>query len=417
MVTYNSYATQKNNLNIIQFNDKIDEAHINEINNILMQCKRKEILKAHKPSVWQNKTNGYWYTRIDGKLVRKKELITLEDVIVQNALSKEQEVNPTIEELFYEWANDRLMRKTIKKGTHERLVSTFKRHYGDIKDKRITSMSDIDWCKFIEAEAAKYDLDSKGLAKVKEIARGSLTWAKRQRYIYWSIDDMLKMVDVKPRKVYKDESTQVYNKDELAAYRKYLITHMSTGKNKNNHKDIALLLASITGMRPGELVALRHEDIHDSSIDVRGSESRYHDNNHNYIKDVDKPKTEAGYRNIVIPAGNDWILDIMRAFPQYPDGYVFRKENGERMTCNSLTSYNRRALKKMGLLYRSTNKLRKTYASILLDAKTDNNLVIKQMGHTSLDITESAYHRDRKDESEKSRKLSEIDELVIKSAI
>ena len=45
---------------------------------------------------------------------------------------------------------------------------------------------------------------------------------------------------------------------------------------------------------------------------------------------------------------------------------------------------------------KSPHKIRKTYATILLDASVDQNLIMQQMGHTSIVTTERHYHRNRK---------------------
>lgn len=72
----------------------------------------------------------------------------------------------------------------------------------------------------------------------------------------------------------------------------------------------------------------------------------------------------------------------------------------------------------VGIKRRSPNKMRKTYASILLDNKIDVNLVESMMGHTQITTTEMHYHRNRKSELKKQEILSQIPEFsnVIKQA-
>ena len=72
-----------------------------------------------------------------------------------------------------------------------------------------------------------------------------------------------------------------------------------------------------------------------------------------------------------------------------------------------------RVCKHLGIAPKSPHKIRKTYASILIDAGLDNNLVIKQMGHTNISLTESHYHRDRKDLESKIEAINSLEDFHI----
>jgi len=47
---------------------------------------------------------------------------------------------------------------------------------------------------------------------------------------------------------------------------------------------------------------------------------------------------------------------------------------------------------KLGLSRRSSHKIRKTYGTTLLDAKVDDALVAKQMGHKDVATTRKLYY-------------------------
>ncbi len=71
--------------------------------------------------------------------------------------------------------------------------------------------------------------------------------------------------------------------------------------------------------------------------------------------------------------------------------------------------------RKLGIKHKSPHKLRKTYASILLDNNLDNNLITSLMGHTDISMTEGHYHRDRKDQDKKNALVSNLVEFKAKT--
>ena len=60
------------------------------------------------------------------------------------------------------------------------------------------------------------------------------------------------------------------------------------------------------------------------------------------------------------------------------------------------------ACRKVGIPERSTHKIRKTYASMLLSSGIDEKLVTSQMGHTDISLTKEIYYYNRdSDETKK----------------
>lgn len=387
-----------------------DDTLKERINEMVMQSKRQQILQKYEGKIWQGTTNKFWYVKIDGRLIKKKERHDLEDLIVQTMLKREEEVNfPTIEELFYQWADDRLQRKRIAYGTYNRQVNEYKKHFNETEfgQRRINSMSEADWINFLEVEVARLKLTSKGLSRFKEIVKGILLHAKKKSLIDFNVIDMLAMADIKPFPTVKNDSTQVFNKDEFQKIREYAMNHID-GRN------LAILLLTVTGLRPGEIVSLKWEDVDDLFIHVSRTETAYYNKDIHVVEVKDSPKTEAANRDVVLAEGNKWIIDEIKKLKRYDDGFVFRKERSEdRLTAGSLDKRFRTIQRHLNIPVRSLNKIRKTYGTILCDAKADNRFILKQMGHTDIATTEGAYHRDRRTLEEKCKNLSAITELTI----
>ena len=78
-----------------------------------------------------------------------------------------------------------------------------------------------------------------------------------------------------------------------------------------------------------------------------------------------------------------------------------------RIRAKRFNTWLHRACKEVGIPERSTHKIRKTYASILLSCGVDEKLVTSQMGHTDIAVTRSIYYYNRDKDAEKKRVISE----------
>ena len=79
------------------------------------------------------------------------------------------------------------------------------------------------------------------------------------------------------------------------------------------------------------------------------------------------------------------------------------------------TIYFRKAMEKacdaVGIKRRSPHKIRKTYASILLDNNIGEKMVIENMGHTNIETTNNSYARRRKNSKQRLEVVSAIPEF------
>ena len=66
-----------------------------------------------------------------------------------------------------------------------------------------------------------------------------------------------------------------------------------------------------------------------------------------------------------------------------------------RIRAKRFNTWLHRACKKVGIPERSTHKIRKTYASVLLSSGVDEKLITSQMGHTDIAVTRDIYYYNR----------------------
>lgn len=113
-----------------------------------------------------------------------------------------------------------------------------------------------------------------------------------------------------------------------------------------------ILLAFETGLRCGELSALEWKDVSDGKINVHNTEIKFKDEDGVVRHEVrDYPKTEAGFREIILTDRAKRILRVIRTLNPFGK-YIFTK-NGKRMIGKVFTSRLYRICDALGIRRRS----------------------------------------------------------------
>ena len=380
-----------------------------DIQSIIEMEKKKELVEKHPYKAWQGK-NGSWYVYLPDKekgrvLKRKSTKAGIENVIV--AYQKEQMDNPTIEEVFNEWNDYRRDLKKIAKSSHTRMKQTFNQHFKEFGKKKIKTVTELEIIEFLERQIPEHNLSAKSFASLKTIMRGILKRAKRKGYISFSPELLFADLDVSDKefhKTIKEDYEVVFDEHETALMLNYLKEHCDI-------KNAGILLMFVTGVRIGELAALKHEDLNPETgtVKIRRTETRYMENGSTVYDVKDYPKTQAGVREIVVPTSYQWLVRDLYTSSSEGD-YVF-KENDKRLTTYHLRKREYYVCNQTGVYKKSPHKIRATYDSILLDANVDRRMVKDQMGHSEIKVSENNYHRNRKSFDRKQQILDAIPEF------
>ncbi len=159
---------------------------------------------------------------------------------------------------------------------------------------------------------------------------------------------------------------------------------------------LLIRLAYYTGMRAGECCALQWPD-----VDLRRREIYVHQT---AVQDVswtvqELPKTRASVRRVSFAAALRPLLqearlrqrkDRFRYGRYYREGnFVCAMECGSMTTPNNVRYFNQWCKDAIG--HGSFHTLRHTYATMMLEAGADLELVSKQLGHSSLAVTARVY--------------------------
>ena len=367
---------------------------IPNIQSIIEMKKRQELLDNHPYKIWCG-SNGKWYTylpdEMKGRVLKKKSTRKdIEDVVIQYQESVMS--NPTIDDLFTEWNDHRRDIGRIAKSSHTRLRQVYDRHFKEFGKRRVASVKENEWIDFLEAQVFEHNLSSKAFASLKSVVKGMLKWAKRQGMITYSPELMLTELDlfdtVFSKKI-KEDYEEVFDEDETQKMLSYLI-----GNRDIRNDGITLLFVS--GMRVGELVGIKPQDIdlNANAVKIRRTETRFKEGDDTIYAIKEYPKTTAGIREIVIPSSYSWLLKDLYDMSNGHE-YVF-EEHGKRLTTLLVRKRIYSICNKTGVYKKSPHKIRATYDTILLDNGVDKRTVKDQMGHSDIAVSEKNYHRNRK---------------------
>lgn len=174
--------------------------------------------------------------------------------------------------------------------------------------------------------------------------------------------------------------------DELSSY------------SKNIRKAYMVEFMVLTGLRYGELIALREEDLFDGYIKVTGTIDFRSGHYSEVIRTP--PKTNAAFRNVSLPnRAVDIIITILqenavlKMMTSYNDqGYIFTNKKGNPIDYRTFAPALKRAARVCNINKPVTSHwLRHTHISILAEMNVPIKTVMERVGHTDESTTLRIY--------------------------
>ena len=210
----------------------------------------------------------------------------------------------------------------------------------------------------------------------------------------------------KPAK--KDDESQVFLLDETPKVIGAAL--MDFKENPLNTAPLTVVLGFLTGLRLGEMAAIKETDIIGSMLYVQRMEEEVYDySNLDHIQlvkraVVDSTKTDAGVRQVPLIPQALKIIEAVKVSNQingwYDNGFLFLNK-GERMTTRTIKYRIGKYCRECDIMEKSFHKVRKTYISALIDSGININEIRKAVGHSDERTTFSnyCYNRVRKNET------------------
>jgi integrase len=160
-----------------------------------------------------------------------------------------------------------------------------------------------------------------------------------------------------------------------------------------------IMLAVDTGMRQGELLGAKWEDVSWEMAQIQIKRSFNHGRFY-------QPKTKSSRRRIDLsPQMLNQLAEWQRQCPESSDNLIFPNGKGNPMNCNNL--YNRvylPAIEKAGVPRLTFHALRHTFASILIDQGENIKYIQSQLGHAKASTTLDIYGHLMKQENPEAAK-------------
>lgn len=181
-----------------------------------------------------------------------------------------------------------------------------------------------------------------------------------------------------------------------------------------SNKNVGILICMQTGLRIGELCALKWKDIdlEERILYVNQTLQRIYvkrpgGENHSYIS-IDTPKSLSSIRSIPL---TKTLFELLKKLHQEtkPDGQAFFLTGNQRhIEPRGYMSYYKLFLKKADIKYINFHSLRHTFATSLIERGADCKTVSTLLGHASVITTMNLYMHPRMDVKRKCVELLEI---------
>lgn len=334
------------------------------------------------------------YGRSATELKRK-----IRDKIISNAQLKIDPTNDTVEQYVSKWLYTFKL-KTVKRSTFDILEKMFLRYINpSIGKKKFKDVTDVDLQNILN-EAAETKAFST-VRKIKEAINQCWKFAYDRKDI-----DRNPLLNIK---LPKEQNCGKRTKD-MNVYTEIDIRKMYNAINEyySSHKfyrisPIFIFLAN-TGLRIGEALALKNEDINLdnrtvsitktlSRIKLRDDSSNVSAKRYKYI--ITTPKTESSNRVVDLNNTAMWALnEIKRRDVEMGivnSDFVFKSESGNFFNPRSIEDTMKRICYRADIEYYGLHSLRHTFASRCFQKGIPVEVVSKILGHSSPAMTTKVY--------------------------
>ncbi|MCF0141703.1 MAG: site-specific integrase, partial [Mogibacterium sp.] len=195
----------------------------------------------------------------------------------------------------------------------------------------------------------------------------------------------------RPKSVKEDKEVQAFTEEQQAIFLDALKKHV-VPENRSNYKN-QLLVSLYTGLRMGEVNALRADDIDFDKgvIRVRRTVSQGKSSRPFLNKTT---KTYAGRREV--PLSKDAVVVLkaaLKAAKSNPEKLIFYDYNNMHIvSTNQVNCFFQRIIKKAGIeIDGGQHALRHTFATRCIEAGIQAVVLKKWMGHTDIHVTLDTY--------------------------
>lgn len=329
---------------------------------------------------------GYVYapTYKEVKQKRSQAIIHIEsDLPVNRQTSQNTVPSCYIRKLAEDWLNS--IQAQIKKSSYVKYNNIIHSHilpeFDNIPLSELTSSRIQKFCEdlLVHGGVSGDGLSPKTVVDILSLIRSLLRYAQIQGYQPPSTGKEIIIRQVAP-------NTVIISRPAQEILCRYLYANIS-------ERNIGILLCLFTGMRVGEICALKWEDIsfQEKSIYVHKTMQRLQIPGSTSQKThitVTSPKSKCSIRTIPIP--DNLVQLIQREFPNR-QGYVLASPDEEYIEPRTMQNYFCYVQKQCGLTPVNFHALRHTFATRCIELGFDVKSLSEILGHASVNITMNRY--------------------------
>lgn len=391
--------------------------------------KRKEIIERYPYKIWVAE-DGYARTYVPDlekpsgrRMIKRKKLKDVEDIVIDLVEKKGIHKDPyTLKSLFPEWIRFKEVH-TNSTSNIKRITAEWQRYYAkqevfiNTPIKQFTKAQLDEWAHNM---IKTHKMTKKAYYNMSMILRQELAYAVNNEYIDVNVFSGVKIntrLFAKEKK--KEPETQVYLTNEAPRAINELMKMFQ--EDPTNTSSLMVLLAFETGLRIGEMVALKFSDITSDGcyIHIQRQEVRVYemvDPNCFKMKFVgfeivEYTKSDAGDRLVYLTETSRKLIQMsLNANKRYhyvaDEDYIFLCRKGRRGQY-SMSYRIIQMCKMIGIETKSSHKIRKTYISTLIDKNISIDEVRRQAGHTDERTTYSNYCFNRSTKQETNAQLED----------
>ncbi len=338
---------------------------------------------------------GYVYGRTY-KDVKKKKQDAINNISSCSYETRGFKETPTFEVICYLWLEN--LKSIRKDSTIVKYQSQLEKHIlpilGSMKIDSIYNDNIITFINYLLSKkklAPKTTLDI--LSRIKSIRKYAIN-------LGYSVNFQTDCVTISC--VHKDIRVLSFLEEKI------LVDYLCTEQNLTN---LGILICLFTGIRIGELCALRWSDISLAEQELQISRTMQRLKNINgdttpktYIT-ISDPKSKHSIRKVPIP---DIIMNLLRK-AYINEGYLLTGSTYKYIEPRTMENRFKTILRKCGIKDANFHTLRHSYATRCIEAGVDVKVLSEMLGHANVNITLNRYiHPTMQFKHENVKKLSEL---------
>lgn len=284
----------------------------------------------------------------------------------------------------------------VKPLTHKIYSDLIKRHlipqFGNIHLNRITENIMNQYISSLYKAgnlSTEKGLSNNSIAQITSVLKSIFKFAKKKKLIKYDLANDLECKG-------SDAVIETLTEEEQRRLEKYII-------KKKDPRLYGVLIALYTGIRIGELLALKWEnvDLKDKTLTIKETQCVI-----NKLGHIDNtPKTDAGRRIVPFPLA---LLPYLKELKQISSEYVLTNRRNSFIKIRAYQKSFTSILEKLKIKHKGFHSLRHTFATRAIESGADIKTLSEILGHSSPTITLRTYvHSSSKQKKRLSEKVGE----------